>query len=244
MDLNEYNRFKENQEQITVFLTFTHQNLLRLSKIESLDEAQLRKVSGFFNFHTFQCMYIVCIELCKLYHDSNNQKWNYLKLFRRFKNERHGRDFMEIIEANGQGRDEGTIGYDNTIGSIQELSDEVDVYEDRITGYADLIRDIKELRDTIYAHSDGNYNLTASLSVNDLTPLVTLSSEIYNQIHGKIERAETNFSGAFVADINEVIDIGIERMKYVDLQYDLYTLLDDNNVDIAKIKERINQGIQ
>lgn len=198
---------------------FSYGNYRRLTHIDSPEEQKVIQGIGFFNFYMLQSRYIVCIELCKIFDHSKNQKWNFIKLFNRIQNEGIDGSLLKTILINGQMRDSGDTVYENTIGSVKELKNSAQELKQIIESQEEIVRKVKTLRDTVYAHFDEKSDII--VSNEELNILVDLASEVFNRFFGSLDNVSTNFEGEFIIGVDLPLGVCVERDKYRDYHWDL-----------------------
>ncbi len=240
MDLLEYTKYRDNIKYITNYLNISYLNLLRYDSMENEIEPEVRSNFGFFQFYYSQSWFIVCIELCKLFTNSRNQKFNYFKLQRKLLRDDHQHDFMELLDANRIGNENAVMGYGNCIKTNEELKDTIASIVGDIENQSDIMSQVKDLRDQLYAHFDGDFKDDLPVSVKDISPIVDLSEKVYNTLFGRIDRVETSFKNPFLANIGEIINGMVERNQFIDLYHDLWAVVEDESVNRKSLMEMLN----
>ncbi len=192
---------------IIVDCNICSRNIERLTR-QGDDNEEKIKMLGFFQLHYFQLKFILCIQFDKLFSESANQKVSFYKLFNRLVNEKYDRELMNILSENG------SIKESHLFGSRQEIADSVKKLKQDIQQHNHTIRKVKNLRDTIYAHSDiGIKSDNENLNIEDFNELANLASKIYNCLGSGFFGRTTLFDHTTDWDIGFVLKRMVEDRK-------------------------------
>lgn len=113
------------------------------------------------NFIRLALWRLTVIELCKLFSDSENQKYNLQKLLRKIAKDNKYKD----------------LNFDNDI---------LKQYQENLNGFADSIDEIKRLRDKLYAHTDIDpfEKIATTLGLADCGRLIAFGEELLQYLAG------------------------------------------------------------
>ncbi len=204
--------------------------------------AEVIRRHGFYSLYRSQCWYVVIIELSKLFRNSQNQMWNYYKLYRKFRNENMAIDLLKLFEANKQGKDENDSSHSESTSSREELLNIIDQEEEKLGLLKDIVNSVNIYRDNLYAHYDGNLVLNVNLDFDQLNELVKFSRNTFNMIFGRIDRIDYGLDAIFGADIGDLIRIEQNRSQGIEFYYQLVDRVNEEEFDRNELRNFIMRG--
>jgi hypothetical protein len=147
-------------------------------------------------FH--QQLFIVIVQLDKIFSNSCQQRRNFKKLCNRYQNEVFDYDIEKKLSNNSR------IGR-HVFQSRSDVLKAVDEIISKLDSIAIVISKINTLRDKVYAHTDPN-SISPLLNLDEIFSLVILANEIFNSLLGKTLDEFTPFEMTQQLDIRVIID--------------------------------------
>ena len=132
---------------------------------------------GFFIMFEKQLSFMLVIQLCKLFNNSDIERRNFRKLFNRLKQDKYDKALIKLLRQNKE-KDHLVSYKKDIIYMLKPLSEEID-------GKREIIHKIKTLRDKSFAHTDPQKALP-QVTPEELNELVLLAERIYNEINFRI----------------------------------------------------------
>lgn len=145
----------------------------------------------------YQQYFIVIIQLAKIFSNSKHQKRNFRVLCNKLQNEAIGNDVISRLALNKN---------ENLHKNKMDILNAVHEVLQKIEFHKDKLKEVNDLRDKIFAHSDPSITLE-NISLVQLSILVKLANEIYDLIFGKIWNQFFNPNITYKYDFHRIIDI-------------------------------------
>ena len=121
-------------------------------------------------FHE-QLVFILVVQLCKLYISSDTERRNFRKLFNRLRYDVYDESLKKCLRKN-RGK-AGLLAYK------AEIKEFLKPWSDKLDEREELIHRMKTLRDRVYVHSDPSGSLP-SIHPEELLEMTNLAMDIYS----------------------------------------------------------------
>jgi len=145
LSLNQLEQWFRDTERILTELSNSAENLKRISEPVNEREKLVLQNDFFIHFRE-QLVFILVVQLCKLYVNSDIERRNYRKLINRLNYEPYDNRLKKALRKNR--------GMKEQLSSKAEIKEFLKPFSVRFEEKKELIRRIKMLRDRVYAHSD------------------------------------------------------------------------------------------
>ena len=163
---------------------------------------------GFFSLLHHQSRFVIIIQLCKVFEDSNNQKRNFYKLFNRLRSDSYDKSLKSTLKDN-EIKKQLLGSRKDIITAIQNLSAEIEPYKD-------LIEKVITSRDKLYAHSDPNFKVPF-VTDDELETVVKLATKIFNELHNGFFDYRFAFDKSQDWRIDEILAV-LSQLKQEDIE--------------------------
>jgi len=173
------------------FIAYKHLSIVReqRGKLKFLNE-------DFFVFFQYQQLFMLNIQLAKIFEAKKAQKRNIRALFQEIIS---GHFSDEIIPFLADNKNNG-VTYELFIQKIKELNSSIKPYQN-------IIDKVSNARNKIYAHSDIDRMINFP-TIEELKLLIDLASNLYNNSRGQLYSTHTDFTrGINNLTINYVIKV-------------------------------------
>lgn len=145
----------------------------------------------------YQQYFIVIVQLAKFFSNSKHQKRNIRILCNKLQNEAIGNDVISRLALNkNENLHQNKM---DILNSVHEVLQKIEFHKDKL-------KEVNDLRNKVFAHSDPSITLE-NISLVQLSILVKLANEIYDMIFGKIWDQFFNPNITYKYDFHRMIDI-------------------------------------
>ena len=194
----EFESWFKDISDINLDLNISLHNAKSLLCVNTEEEKRITE-HGFFEYHSTQLMFIVVVQLSKIFDNSKNQKRNIHLLFNRIINEELDNEFKQKLLKNGN----------QGISNKKELIDRIRKVQLELKKNKGIIKKITSSRNKIYAHTDPE-KPKSIINWMELDKIINFSNKVYNEIYGGVNNSITLFDltpGWSVTSIlNKIID--------------------------------------
>lgn len=159
-------------------------NLSRLAQPANSAEGEILK-SDFFQYWRRQLMFVLIIQLCKLFVYSDQERRNFRKLFNCFRLEPYDKALIRRLRMNKN--KPGLVSYKKDIVLVMRP------FIEQINMHSELIHHLKAVRDKSLAHTDPTRELPG-INVEDMILLAELAGKIHSEIKHRIFDQKKTFA--------------------------------------------------
>lgn len=181
MKYSEFESWFKDISKINLDLNISLHNAKSLLCVNSEEEKRIINY-GFFDYHSSQLIFIVVIQLSKIFDNSKNQKRNIHLLFNKIINEKLDIEFTERLLKN---KDFEVYNKEKLVSRIKKM--QLEIKKNKV-----IINKITSSRNKIYAHTDPEKTLV-NVNWEELDKIINLSNRIYNEIYGGVNNSVTLF---------------------------------------------------
>jgi hypothetical protein len=151
-------------------------NIQRITQPKNENEKQILSIS-FFELLYHQSRFIVFVQLCKVFDNSNLQKRNFFELFKRLRKDSYDDKLEDMLKNNK--------GSGQLISSKDDILETVNLLTGKIKTHKKLLKKVIYGRNKLYAHYDPNTKVPM-VTDDELEILIKLSLYIFNELHFKL----------------------------------------------------------
>lgn len=165
---------KKELDQISEIILFAKESIeivdFLSTKSSDSHETDEKIINEYFFYSKVTAWRIFCIELCKLFVNQDNEKFNFHKL-------------LNKLQPGG------------IYNSLMANSDIVQNWTDKLNSLSDQFNQLKLQRDKVYAHTDKDSFLHKNkITISDAKSLLSLAIEITSTLYERIDNAHFHFA--------------------------------------------------
>ncbi|MCX2744115.1 hypothetical protein OO013_09575 [Mangrovivirga sp. M17] len=159
--------------------------------------------NDFFTYHLYQIRFITVVQLSKLFiENKKTHKLNYFTLCNKLINSNYASCLKKQLEINSESN------FSNPpFKTKNEIIEEARSIQKLLDDNESLIRNLHDLRDKYYAHTDPNPGLIRAQPYQEMVQLYKLSEFIIKQLFNKILDKSVNFNTNYSGQIENLFNV-------------------------------------